>query len=260
MHADRMQNHLLAALSGAEWQRWRPQLDLVMLPRGRVLAEPGVAYRHVCFPMTAVVSLLYVTERGHSTEVAVIGNEGLVGIASFMGGGSTPQRAVVQVAGQGYRLPADFIRDEFARSAPVRRLLLAYTQAKMVQIAQTAVCNRLHSLDQRFCRWLLLTIDRLPGDTFSMTHELIADNLGVRREGVTAAALRLQAAGLIHYAHGHFSVLDREGLEQCACECYSVVKREHARLLPEVRVASPGARATLHRTAVRDVVGVALAS
>jgi CRP-like cAMP-binding protein len=253
MHAGRLQNRLLAALPGAEWQRWRAQLDLVMLPRGRVLAEPRVACRHVCFPTTAVVSLLYVTENGHSTEVAVIGNEGLVGIATLMGDGSTPQRAVVQVAGQAYRLSADFIRDEFARSGPVRRLLLSYTQAKMVQIGQTAVCNRLHSLDQRLCRWLLLTIDRLPGDTFAMTHERIADNLGVRREGVTTAARKLQAAGLIHYTHGHFSVLDRGGLERCACECYSVVKLEYARLLPEERVALPAVGARLQRAVLRDV-------
>ncbi len=252
VRAEQLRNQVRAALPGDEWEVWRPQLDFVALPLGRVLAEPGVAYRQVHFPTTAVVSLLYVTERGQSTEV-LIGNEGLVGVAPFMGGDSTPQRAIVQVAGQGYRAPADFIRDAFARSAPVRRLLLAYTQAKMAQIAQTAVCNRLHSLEQRLCRWLLQTVDRLQDDTFAMTHEIIADNLGVRREGVTMAALGLQAAGLIHYTHGHLSVLDRAGLERCACECYSVIKREHARLLPVHRVAPPTARADLHRTAQRDV-------
>jgi len=225
-------NHLLAALPDAEWQRWQPQLELVDMPLGQVLYESGSTLSHVYFPITAIVSLLYVMEDGASAEIAVVGNEGIVGIALFMGGESTSSRAVVQSAGQGLRLKARVIKDEFNR-APVLHLLLRYTQALITQMAQTAVCNRHHSLDQQLCRWLLLSLDRLHGSELTMTQELIANMLGVRREGVTEAALKLQKAGLIRYARGRISVLDRPGLEKRSCECYAVVKKEYDRLLPE---------------------------
>ena len=225
-------NHLLAALPDAEWQRWQPQLELVDMPLGQVLYESGSTLSHVYFPITAIVSLLYVMEDGASAEIAVVGNEGIVGIALFMGGESTSSRAVVQSAGQGLRLKARAIKDEFNR-APVLHLLLRYTQALITQMAQTAVCNRHHSLDQQLCRWLLLSLDRLHGSELTMTQELIANMLGVRREGVTEAALKLQKAGLIRYARGRISVLDRPGLEKRSCECYAVVKKEYDRLLPE---------------------------
>lgn len=225
-------NHLLAALPDAEWQRWQPQLELVDMPLGQVLYESGSTLSHVYFPITAIVSLLYVMEDGASAEIAVVGNEGIVGIALFMGGESTSSRAVVQSAGQGLRLKARAIKDEFNR-APVLHLLLRYTQALITQMAQTAVCNRHHSLDQQLCRWLLLSLDRLHGSDLMMTQELIANMLGVRREGVTEAALKLQKAGLIRYARGRISVLDRPGLEKRSCECYAVVKKEYDRLLPE---------------------------
>ncbi len=226
-------NHLLAALPEPEWQRWRDQLEAVDLPLGKVLYESGTTLRHVYFPTTAIVSLLYVLEDGASAEIAVVGNEGLVGISLFMGGESTPSRAVVQSAGQGFRLKAQSMKDEFNRAGPVLHLLLRYTQALITQMAQTAVCNRHHSLDQQLCRWLLLSLDRLQGNDLVMTQELIANMLGVRREGVTEAALKLQKAGLIKYTRGHISVLDRPGLEHRSCECYAVVKREYDRLLPE---------------------------
>jgi CRP-like cAMP-binding protein len=227
-------NQLLAALPDAEWQRWLPQLERVELPLGQVLYESGTTLRHVYFPTTAIVSLLYVMENGASAEIAVVGNEGIVGISLFMGGGSTPSRAVVQSAGEGFRLKAKTIQEEFNRSGPVMHLLLRYTQALITQMAQTAVCNRHHSLDQQLCRWLLLSLDRLQGSNeLAMTQELIANMLGVRREGVTEGALKLQAAGLIRYARGHISVLDRTGLEERTCECYAVVKKEYDRLLPE---------------------------
>ena len=226
------QNRLLAALPDAEWQRWLPQLEAVELPLGQVLYESGSTLSHVYFPTTAIVSLLYVMENGASAEIAVVGNEGIVGISLFMGGESTPSRAVVQSAGQGFRLTAQTIKDEFDRSGPVMHLLLRYTQALITQMAQTAVCNRHHSLDQQLCRWLLLSLDRLRGSELVMTQELIANMLGVRREGVTEAALKLQQAGLIRYARGHITVLDRPGLEQRTCECYAVVKKEYDRLLP----------------------------
>jgi len=229
---DPRKNHLLAALPDAEWQRWLPQLELVEMPLGQVLYESGSTLSHVYFPITSIVSLLYVMEDGASAEIAVVGNEGIVGIALFMGGGSTPSRAVVQSAGQGMRLKARAIKDEFGR-APVLHLLLRYTQALITQMAQTAVCNRHHSLDQQLCRWLLLSLDRLHGSELTMTQELIANMLGVRREGVTEAALKLQKAGLIRYARGRISVLDRPGLEKRSCECYAVVKKEYDRLLPE---------------------------
>ncbi|MDO9610591.1 MAG: Crp/Fnr family transcriptional regulator [Serpentinimonas sp.] len=225
-------NQLLAALPEAEWRRWLPLLEPVHLPLGQVLYESGGVMSHVYFPTNAIVSLLYVLENGASAEIAVVGHEGMVGISLFMGGGSTPSRAVVQSAGQGFRLRATVIRDEFARSSPVLHLLLRYTQALITQMTQTAVCNRHHSLDQQLCRRLLLRLDRLPGDELVMTQELIANMLGVRREGVTEAALSLQKAGLIRYARGHITVLNRQGLEQRSCECYAVVKTEYDRLLP----------------------------
>ena len=229
---DPRKNYLLSALPDAEWQRWLPQLEAVELPLGEVLYESGSTLSHVYFPTTAIVSLLYVMEDGASAEIAVVGNEGVVGISLFMGGESTPSRAVVQGAGHGFRLRAQTIRDEANRAGPVLRLLLRYTQALITQMAQTAVCNRHHSLDQQLCRWLLLSLDRLQGKELVMTQELIANMLGVRREGVTEAARSLQKVGLIRYARGRIAVLDRPGLEQRTCECYAVVKREYDRLLP----------------------------
>jgi CRP-like cAMP-binding protein len=229
-------NHLLAALPAAAWQRWQPQLEWVAMPLGQVLYESGQALSHVYFPSTAIVSLLYVMENGASAEIAVVGNEGLVGIALFMGGDTTPSRAVVQSAGVGWRLRAAEAKTEFEHSGPVMHLLLRYTQALITQMAQTAVCNRHHTLDQQLCRWLLLSLDRLTGNELTMTQELIANMLGVRREGVTEAALGLQRSGLIRYARGRISVLDRAGLEAGACECYAVVKREYDRLLPDPSV------------------------
>ncbi|MGA0585036.1 MAG: Crp/Fnr family transcriptional regulator [Castellaniella sp.] len=231
------ENRLLAVLPDAEWQRWSARLEPVELPLGRVLYESGKRLSHVYFPTTAIVSLLYVLENGSSAEIAVVGNEGLVGISLFMGGETTPSRAVVQSAGHGFRLRADLVKNEFNRAGPVLHLLLRYTQALITQMAQTAVCNRHHSLDQQLCRWLLLSLDRLHGSELVMTQELIANMLGVRREGVTEAALKLQAAGLIRYARGRIAVLDRAGLEKRTCECYAVVKTEYDRLLP-ARVAT----------------------
>jgi CRP-like cAMP-binding protein len=201
------------------------------LPLGEVLYESGATLSHVYFPTTAIVSLLYVMEDGASAEIAVVGNEGIVGISLFMGGGSTPSRAVVQSAGLGFRLKARVLKNEFNRAGPVLHMLLRYTQALITQMAQTAVCNRHHSLDQQLCRWLLLSLDRLQGDELAMTQELIANMLGVRREGVTESAMKLQTAGLIRYARGHITVLDRAGLELRTCECYAVVKKEYDRLL-----------------------------
>jgi CRP-like cAMP-binding protein len=229
--SDPRQNQLLAALPDADWQRWKPLLEPVELPLGQVLYEPGNTLSHVYFPTTAIVSLLYVMENGSSAEIAVVGFEGIVGISLFMGGESTPSRAVVQSAGRGFRLTSKAIKSEFNR-APVLHLLLRYTQALITQMAQTAVCNRHHSLDQQLCRWLLLSLDRLAGNELAMTQELIANMLGVRREGVTEAALKLQGAGLIRYARGRIRVLDRGGLEHRTCECYAVVKNEYDRLLP----------------------------
>jgi CRP-like cAMP-binding protein len=230
---DPSQNRLLANLPLAELGRWLPRLEWVDMPLGQVLYESGRTLSHVYFPISAIVSLLYVMENGASAEIAVVGNEGLVGISLFMGGDSTPSRAVVQSAGAGYRLKAPLMKDEFDRAGPVMHLLLRYTQALITQMAQTAVCNRHHSLDQQLCRWLLLSLDRLQGNELVMTQELIANMLGVRREGVTEAALKLQADGLIRYARGRISVLDRTGLEGRTCECYAVVKREYDRLLPD---------------------------
>jgi CRP-like cAMP-binding protein len=230
---DPHQNQLLAALPDAEWARWAPQIEPVELPLGQVLYESGMKLNYVYFPTTAIVSLLYVLEDGASAEIAVVGFEGLVGISLFMGGETTTSRAVVQSAGHGYRLKASLMMQEFNRAGPVLHLLLRYTQALISQMTQTAVCNRHHALSQQLCRWLLLSLDRLRGNELVMTQELIANMLGVRREGVTEAAGELQAAGLIEYKRGHIKVLDRAGLELRSCECYAVVKREYDRLLPE---------------------------
>jgi CRP-like cAMP-binding protein len=227
-------NHLLASLPDGEWSRWSPLLEVVPMPLGQVLYESGVALTYVYFPITSIVSLLYVMENGASAEIAVVGNEGIVGVSLFMGGESTPSRAVVQSAGMGCRLDAQVMKEEFNRAGPVLHLLLRYTQALITQMAQTAVCNRHHSLDQQLCRWLLLSLDRLEGDELIMTQELIANMLGVRREGVTEGALKLQKADLIRYSRGHITILNREGLEKRTCECYAVVKREYDRLLPPV--------------------------
>jgi CRP-like cAMP-binding protein len=226
------QNQLLAALPPADLARWLPDLEPVDMALGRVLYESGIALNHVYFPTTSIVSLLYVMEDGASGEIAVVGHEGIVGISLFMGGHSTPSRAVVQSAGQAFRLNAKLLMQEFNRAGPVLHLLLRYTQALITQMAQTAVCNRHHSLDQQLCRWLLLSLDRLNSNQLEMTQELIANMLGVRREGVTGAAGQLQEAGLIRYRRGHITVLDRDKLERRSCECYAVVKKEYDRLLP----------------------------
>jgi len=226
-------NRLLGALPPADLERWLPQLEAVELPLGHVLYESGRTLSHVYFPTTAIVSLLYVMENGASAEIAVVGNEGVVGISLFMGGESTPSRAVVQSAGQGLRVRAHVIKQEFEKAGPAMHLLLRYTQALITQMAQTAVCNRHHSLDQQLCRWLLLSLDRLHGSELVMTQELIANMLGVRREGVTESALKLQKLGLIRYSRGRITVLDRPKLEKRTCECYAVVKKEYDRLLPD---------------------------
>ena len=230
--ANPRQNRLLAALPDAEWKRWEPQLEPVDMPLGKVLYESGRKLTHVYFPTTCIISLLYVLEDGASAEIAVVGHDGLVGVSLFMGGESTTSRAVVQSAGQGFRLKANLMMQEFNRAGPVLHLLLRYTQALITQMAQTAVCNRHHSLDQQLCRWLLLSLDRLPSNELLMTQELIANMLGVRREGVTEAAGDLHKAGLIRYLRGHITVLDRDGLQRRTCECYAVVKKEYDRLLP----------------------------
>jgi CRP-like cAMP-binding protein len=232
MQPDPKQNLLLASLPPEEWARWQPQLELVDLPLGKVLHESGAPMSYVYFPTSAIISLLYVLENGASAEIAVVGFEGVVGISILMGGGSTPSRAVVQSAGKGYRLRSDAMKREFERSGPVMHLMLRFIQALITQMSQTAVCNRHHALDQQLCRWLLLSLDRLHGDQLVMTQELIANMLGVRREGVTEAALKLQKAGLIQYSRGHITVLDRSGLQERTCECYEVVKKEYDRLLP----------------------------
>jgi CRP-like cAMP-binding protein len=234
LHSAR-QNHLLDALPAEEYERLYPHLELVQMPLGEVLYESGDRLRHAYFPTTCIVSLLYVMETGDSAEIAIVGNEGLIGVALFMGGETMPNRAVVQSSGHAYRLRAALILQEFSRNGPLLHLLLRYTQALITQMAQTAVCNRHHSVDQQLCRWLLLSLDRLPGDELTMTQELIANMLGVRREGVTEAAGKLQRAGLIDYSRGHIKVLNRPGLEERVCECYQVVKTEFDRLLPALR-------------------------
>ncbi len=226
------QNHLLTALPAADYDRIASHLELMPMKLGDVLYESGDKLRHVYFPTTCIVSLLYVMEDGASAEIAVVGNEGILGISLFMGGDTTPSRAIVQSAGYAYRLKADLLKSEFGRFGPTMHLLLRYTQALITQMAQTAVCNRHHSVDQQLCRWLLLSLDRLATNELAMTQELIANMLGVRREGVTEAAGKLQDAGLIRYSRGRISVLDRPGLEALSCECYQVVKTEFDRLLP----------------------------
>jgi len=230
------QNHLLAALPAAEFARLAPELELVAMPLGQALYESGELLQHVYFPTSAIVSLLYVMENGASAEIAIVGNEGILGISLFMGGETTPNRAVVQSAGHGYRLKAHLLKDEFRRAGPVMDLLLRYTQALITQMAQTAACNRHHSIDQQLCRWLLLSLDRLSTSELTMTQELIANMLGVRREGVTEAAGNLQRAGVISYSRGRIIVLDREQLEHNVCECYAVVRKEFERLLFDMPV------------------------
>jgi CRP-like cAMP-binding protein len=230
------ENNLLAALPVEDYDRLLPKLELVPMPLGKVLYESSSELRHVYFPTTAIVSLLYVMQDGASAEIAVVGNEGIIGVALFMGGETMPNRAVVQSAGHAYRLKGQLLKQEFNRSGELQHLLLRYTQALLTQMAQTAVCNRHHSLDQQLCRWLLLSLDRLSSNELAMTQELIANMLGVRREGVTESAGKLQSAGLIDYHRGHITVLDRAGLEARTCECYAVVKNEFDRLLPEVNM------------------------
>jgi CRP-like cAMP-binding protein len=229
------QNHLLAALPTAEFDRLAKHLEPVAMPLGQILYEPGSQLQHAYFPTTAIVSLHYVTESGASAETAGVGNEGVVGIALFMGGNTTPSSAVVQTAGHGYRLERGKLMEEFNRGGLMHRLLLRYTQALITQMNQTAACNRHHSLEQQLCRWLLLTLDRLSSNELVMTQELVASMLGVRREGITESAGNLQRAGFIRYRRGHIAVIERSGLEATACECYAVVKKELARLLSDVR-------------------------
>jgi CRP-like cAMP-binding protein len=229
------QNHLLDALPEEDFQRIVSMLELVEMPLGQALYESGGHLKHVYFPTTSIVSLLYVLESGASAEIAVVGNEGILGISLFMGGETTPSRAVVQSAGYGYRLSAKQLKDEFNRAGHMMRLLLRYTQALITQMAQTAVCNRHHAVEQQLCRWLLLSLDRLAANELNMTQELIANMLGVRREGVTEAAGKLQRDGIIEYARGHIKVINRPELEKRVCECYQVVKTEFDRLLPELR-------------------------
>jgi CRP-like cAMP-binding protein len=229
------QNHLLAALPAEEFGRLAPHLELVPMLLGESIYEPGSQLQHVYFPTTAIVSLLYVLESGASAEIAGVGNEGMLGIALFMGGDTTPSSAVVQTAGHAYRLQARLLKEEFRRAELMQRLLLRYTQALLTQMCQTTACNRHHSIEQQLCRWLLLTLDRLPSNELVVTQELVASALGVRRESITEAAGKLQRAGLIRYRRGHLTVLERSGLEAGACECYAVVKKEIGRLLSDVR-------------------------
>jgi CRP-like cAMP-binding protein len=229
------QNHLLAALPAAEFARLATHLEWVAMPLGEVICESGAQMHHVYFPTTAIVSLQYVMKNGASAEIAGVGNEGMLGISLFMGGNTTPSRAIVQTAGDSYRLKGALLVQEFNRAGPMMRLLLRYTQALLTQMSMTAACNRHHSLEQQLCRWLLLTLDRSPTNELTMTQELIASMLGVRREGVTEAAGRLQQAGIISYRRGHITVLDRSGLNAHTCECYDVVKNEFDRLLCDVR-------------------------
>jgi CRP-like cAMP-binding protein len=229
------QNHLLSALPAAEFELVAPHLKLVLLRLGEILYEPGGRLQHAYFPTTAIVSLHYVTESGGSTETAGVGNEGMVGVSLFMGGDTTSSSAMVQTAGHAYRLEARLLRQAFDRTGPTQDLLLRYAQALMTQICQTAVCNRHHSVEQQLCRWLLCNLDRSPSNEFIMTQELIAGILGVRRDDITEIAEKLHHAGFIRYRRAHITVLERTGLERCACECYGVVKKELIRLLPDVR-------------------------
>jgi CRP-like cAMP-binding protein len=241
MHSNHrpFQNHLLAALPAAEFQRLEGDLELVQMPLGEVLYESGCKLHYVYFPTTSIVSMLYVLEDGASAEIAIVGNEGILGISLFMGGETTPSRAVIQSAGWGYRLKAHLMKAEFKRGGPVMHLFLRYTQALITQMTQTAVCNRHHSIEKQLCRWLLMSLDRLSSDSLTMTQDLIANMLGVRREGVTEAAGKLQRSGLIRYSRGHITVLDRPGLETRVCECYEVVKVEFDRLLSEILPGDP---------------------
>ena len=229
------QNHLLAALPAAEFERLSSHLEPVPMPLGEILYEPGEQMQHAYFPTTAIVSLHYVMESGASAETAGVGNEGVVGVSLFMGGDTTPSSAVVQTAGHGYRLAGRLLKQEFNRAGLMQRLLLRYTQALITQMIQTAACNRHHSVEQQLCRWLLLTLDRVSARELIMTQELVASMLGVRREGITEAAGNLQRAGFIRYRRGHIAVLERSGLESRACECYAVVKKELSRLLSDVQ-------------------------
>ncbi len=250
------QNHLLAALPPAEFERLAPHLDPVEMLLGDVLYESGGLLQHVYFPTTAILSLHYVMENGASSEIAGVGNEGMLGISLFMGGDTTPSRAVVQTGGQGYRLKTPLLLQEFKRAGPMQLLLLRYTQALITQMSQTAACNRHHSLVQQLCRWLLLTLDRMPNNELVMTQELVASMLGVRREGVTEAAGNLQQAGIIRYRRGHITVLDRPKLESQVCECYAVVKKEFARLLPHAlrqQVTLPRSEDAQPAAAVRSI-------
>ena len=240
-------NSLLAALPAEVFDRLLPNLQPVAMPLGKVIYESGAELEHVFFPVPGcIVSMLYVMADGASAEIAVVGDEGMVGIALFMGGGTTPSRALVQSAGEAFRLPGDMLKKEFERHSDLQHLLLRYTQALITQMSQTAVCNRHHSVDQQLCRWLLLSLDRLSSNELTMTQELIANMLGVRREGVTEAAGKLQDLGLIHYSRGRITVLDRPGLEKRVCECYAVVKNEYDRLLPPKTASSVLARHTDH--------------
>jgi len=236
---DPSQNHLLAALLDAEFDRLSGALELVPMRLGDVLYESGGKLQYVYFPTTSIVSLHYVLENGGSSEIASVGNEGVLGISLFMGGDTTPSRAVVRASGHAYRLKAPILIEEFNRAGPVMRLLLRYTQALLTQMSQTAVCNRHHSLEQQLCRWLLLTLDQLPSNELTITHELIGNMLGVRREGVSEAAGKLQSYGYISYRRGHVTVMNRLGLEEDVCECYGVVKKEFARLLSDVKQRKP---------------------
>lgn len=232
--AELVQNRLIAAMGREVLHRWAPHLGPVEMQLGESVYEPGHTLEYVYFPTTALVSLLHVMSNGASAEIAVVGNDGMVGVFLFLGAGSTSTRGVVQSAGRALRLPLAQLHNEFARSGSVMSIMLRYTQALITQMTQTAACNRHHTIDQQLCRWLLLSLDRIEGNELVMTHELIANMLGVRREGVTAAAHKLQLRGLIRYSRGHITVLDRQGIERCACECYAVVKKEHDRLLPPV--------------------------
>jgi CRP-like cAMP-binding protein len=233
-----MHNYLLAALPATDLERLKPHLESRSLSLGAALYESGTALHHVYFPVDSIVSLMNVTADGASAEIAVVGNDGVVGVSLFMGGETTPGRAVVQSGGQAYRLEGALLKSEFGRAGAMQHLLLRYTQALLTQMAQTAVCNRRHSLDQRLCRWLLMNLDRLPSNDLVVTQDLIANMLGVRREGVNEAARKLQRAGLIQYSRGRIVVLDRAGIEARTCECYAVVKKESARLLPQAQILS----------------------
>ena len=238
-HEDPKGNRLLAALTDADWQRWRPHLEYVELTRGQVLYEPGRPWRHAYFPTGAVVSLLYTLASGASADIAVVGNEGFVGMSLLLGAGSTTNGSAVLIAGQGFRIRAQAIQDEFGRSAAVRRVLLRYIQALATHIAQTAICNRHHTIEQQLCGFLLHILDRLQGSEVVVTQELIASMLGVRRESVTAAAGQLQEAGLIHWSRGHVAVLDPVRLERRSCACHAVVRKEYERVLPQEPAGRP---------------------